>query len=173
MAIPLLYISTAGIFNGKQEVYDEIDQPNPIGHYAKSKYLGEKYVIENANDYLICRAGWMMGGGPSKDKKFINKLMRQIKAEAEELYIVNDKLGTPTYTHDFASNVRLLLEKGQRGLFNMVCDGLTGRLEVAKELVSLLQLENKIKIIEVSSNYFSKEYFAERPDARSIIRLCT
>ena len=68
MSIPLLYISTAGIFDGKKEVYDELDLPNPKGHYAKSKYMGEKYVIENANDYLICRAGWMMGGGPEKDK---------------------------------------------------------------------------------------------------------
>ena len=46
--IPILYISTAGIFDGKKEVYDESDNPNPIGHYAKSKYLGEKYGIKNA-----------------------------------------------------------------------------------------------------------------------------
>ena len=57
----------------------ESDIPNPIGHYAKSKYLGEKYVIENTKDYLICRAGWMMGGGPKKDKKFIQKIMKQLK----------------------------------------------------------------------------------------------
>ena len=71
--IPLLYISTAGIFDGKKELYSEDDLPNPIGHYAKSKYLGEKYVIDNSKDYLICRAGWMMGGGMKKDKKFRKK----------------------------------------------------------------------------------------------------
>ena len=51
----------------------------------------------------------MMGGGPLKDKKFIQKLMQQIKDGKQELFIVNDKDGTPTYTHDFAKNVKLLL----------------------------------------------------------------
>ena len=169
MTIPLLYISTAGIFDGKKEVYDELDLPNPKGHYAKSKYMGEKYVIENANDYLICRAGWMMGGGPEKDKKFIQKLMKQIKQGNKELFIVNDKLGTPTYTQDFALNVKLLIENNKRGLFNMVCDGLTSRLEVATELLRLLNIENQVKIVEVDSKYFSKEYFADRPDCERLI----
>jgi len=169
LSIPMLYISTAGIFDGKKDVYDESDMPNPIGHYAKSKCLGEKYVIENSNDYLICRAGWMMGGGPKKDKKFIQKIIKQIKNGKKELHIVNDKLGTPTYTHDFAANVKLLIEKGERGLFNMVCKGLTSRLEVATELVKLLELQNEINIIEVDSDYFIKEYFAERPDCERLI----
>jgi len=169
LSIPFLYISTAGIFDGKKDVYDESDQPNPMGHYGKSKYYGEKFVIENAKEYLICRAGWMMGGGPNKDKKFIQKIMKQIKDGKKELHIVNDKLGTPTYTHDFAENVRLLINKSERGLFNMVCGGLTGRFEVATKLVHLLSLNNEIKIAEVDSNYFSKEYFAERPACERLI----
>ena len=94
--IPLLYISTAGIFDGKKDLYDDWDTPNPLGVYARSKYMGERYVIENAKRYLVCRAGWMMGGGPRKDKKFIQKLMSQIKNGANELFIVDDKDGTPT-----------------------------------------------------------------------------
>ena len=169
LSIPLLYISTAGIFDGKKQVYDESDKPNPIGHYAKSKYLGEQYVIDNSKDYLICRAGWMMGGGPKKDKKFINKIMKQINSGKKELHIVNDKLGTPTYTFDFAENTKLLIEKNQRGLFNMVCGGLTSRLGVATELVKLLNLENEIKIIEVGSKYFAEKYFADRPDCERLV----
>jgi len=169
LKIPLLYISTAGIFNGQKAVYDEQDEPDPMGHYAKSKFLGEKFVQEHADDHLICRAGWMMGGGPAKDKKFIQKLMKQIKNGARELHIVNDKLGTPTYTHDFAMNTKLLIEKGQRGLFNMVCDGLTSRLDVARELVAMMGLSGSIKISEVSSDYFAEEYFAERPNCERLI----
>ena len=169
LSIPVLYISTAGIFDGKKDVYDESDQPNPIGHYAKSKYYGEKYVLKNAKNYLICRAGWMMGGGPKKDKKFIQKIMKQIKNGNKKLFIVNDKLGTPTYTHDFAANVELLINNNQKGLFNMVCSGLTDRFEVSVELVKLLEFENKIKIIEVDSEYFSDEYFADRPDCERLI----
>lgn len=169
LSIPMLYISTAGIFDGKKSCYDESDKPNPLGHYAKSKYFGEKYVIDNANDFLICRAGWMMGGGPNKDKKFIQKIMYQIKNGINNLSIVNDKLGTPTYTHDFAANIELLINRNERGLFNMVCKGLTDRLEVARELLTLLKLNDVIKITEVDSNHFKNEYFAERPECERLI----
>ena len=125
--------------------------------------MGEKYVLENANKFLICRAGWMMGAGPNKDKKFIQKLMKQIKDGSKELFIVNDKDGTPTFTHDFAKNVKILVEKEYWGLYNMVCGGQTSRLEVANELLALLKLEDKIKINVVNSDYFKKTYFAERP----------
>ncbi len=167
--IPLLYISTAGIFDGKKDVYDETDNPKPIGHYGRSKYLGEVYVKENCKDFIICRAGWMMGAGANKDKKFIQKLIKQIKSGSTELNVVNDKLGTPTYTHDFANNVKLLIEKEEHGLFNMVCKGLTGRLEVANELVSQLGLKDSIRVNEVTSDYFSEEYFAERPKCERLI----
>ena len=167
--IPLLYISTAGIFDGGKELYDDWDLPNPLGHYARSKYMGEVNVRENVRKHLICRAGWMMGAGPAKDKKFIQKLMKQIKSGKKELFIVNDKLGTPTYTHDFARNVKLLLEKELWGLYNMVCGGVTGRLEVAKELISILGLTESIRITEVSSDYFKAEYFAERPASERLV----
>ena len=169
LEIPLHYISTAGIFDGGKEVYDDWDSPNPLGHYAKSKYLGEVCMRENVSRHLICRAGWMMGAGPKKDKKFIQKLMRQIKDGKKELFIVRDKLGTPTYTHDFARNVKLLIEKEFWGLYNMVCDGVTSRLEVAKELISILELTKEVAITEVSSDFFKTEYFAERPASERLV----
>jgi dTDP-4-dehydrorhamnose reductase len=161
--IPLLYISTAGIFDGNKDLYDDWDQPNPLGVYARSKFMGERYVVENAKRYLVCRAGWMMGAGPKKDKKFIQKLMKQIKEGKKELFIVDDKDGTPTFTHDFAINVKALIEKEYWGLYNMVCGGQTSRLEVAHELLTLLGLSNDIKINIVNSDYFKEIYFAERP----------
>lgn len=161
--IPILYISTAGIFDGNKELYDDWDQPNPLGVYARSKYMGERYVVENAKRFLVCRAGWMMGAGPQKDKKFIQKLMKQLKEGKRELFIVDDKDGTPTFTHDFAKNVKKLIEKEYWGLYNMVCGGQTSRLEVANELLSLLNLKDEIKINVVNSDYFKDIYFAERP----------
>ena len=167
--IPLLYISTAGIFDGRKDVYDDWDQPNPLGHYARSKYAGEIFVKENIRQHLVCRAGWMMGGGPRKDKKFIQKIMRQIKEGKTELFVVNDKLGTPTYTHDFARNVELLLQKEYWGLYNMVCEGVTSRVEVLQELISLLGRQGDIRLTEVSSDYFKHEYFAERPSSERLV----
>jgi len=167
--IPLLYISTAGIFDGKKDLYDDWDMPNPLGVYARSKYMGERFVVENAKRFLVCRAGWMMGSGPKKDKKFIQKLMKQIKDGKKELYIVNDKDGTPTYTHDFAKTVKELIQKEYWGLYNCVCGGQTGRLEVATELVNLLGLSETVKINAVESDYFKDVYYAERPASERLL----
>lgn len=167
--IPLLYISTAGIFDGEKDLYDDWDMPNPLGVYARSKYMGERYVCENAKRFIICRAGWMMGSGPSKDKKFIQKLMKQLKDGKKELFIVNDKDGTPTYTHDFAKTVKTLIEKEYWGLYNCVCGGQTSRLEVAQELVNLLGKDDLVKITTVSSDYFKEIYFAARPASERLL----
>ena len=167
--IPILYISTAGIFDGTKDIFDDWDRPNPLGHYARSKYAGEVFVENNCRKHLICRAGWMMGAGPKKDKKFVQKIMSQIKSGKDELFIVNDKLGTPTYTHDFALNVKALLEREYWGLYNMVCDGVTGRFEVALELIDILGLKDKIKVTPVESSFFEKEYFAERPPSERLV----
>jgi dTDP-4-dehydrorhamnose reductase len=105
----------------------------------------------------------MMGGGPGKDKKFIQKLMKQIKDGKKELFVVNDKDGTPTFTHDFAKNVKALLETGYWGLYNMVCGGQTSRLEVCEALLDILHLKERIKITPVNSEYYKDVYFAQRP----------
>jgi dTDP-4-dehydrorhamnose reductase len=167
--IPLLYISTAGIFDGKQDLYDDWDLPNPLGVYARSKFMGERFVCENAKRFLVCRAGWMMGSGPKKDKKFIQKLMKQIKDGKKELFIVNDKDGTPTYTHDFAKTVKVLIEKEYWGLYNCVCGGQTSRFEVAEELLKILELQNEINIKSVDSDYFKDIYYAERPPSERLL----
>jgi dTDP-4-dehydrorhamnose reductase len=161
--IPLLYVGTAGIFDGRKDLYDDWDTPHPLGAYARAKWAGEEFVRQNARRYLICRAGWMIGGGPRKDKKFIQKLMLQLHDGSRELKVVNDKLGTPTYTRDFAHNVRLLLERRWWGLYNMVCQGETSRLEVAQVLVRKLGLQESVRIRPVGSDFFADVYFAPRP----------
>lgn len=166
--IPLVYISTAGIFDGAKDVYDEDDAPNPLGVYARSKQLGEEIARRQARHY-ICRAGWMMGGGPAKDKKFIGKLLRQLASGKRALQIVNDKLGTPTYTVDFARNLRALLDTAHYGIYNMVCEGGTSRLEVARELIAILRLANNVSVESVTSEFFAAEYFAPRPACERLV----
>ena len=167
--IPILYISTAGIFDGQQDAYDDWSEPNPLGVYARSKYMGEKYVQNNSNKYIICRAGWMMGGGPKKDKKFVNKIMNQIRLGNKELNIVDDKLGTPTYTLDFAKNVELIMKLEYWGLYNLVCRGITSRLEVGQKIIQILNLQQDIKLNSVPSDFFKKDYFAPRPYSERLL----
>lgn len=165
--IPILYISTAGIFDGNKKIYDDWDIPNPLAVYARSKYMGEKYVVEHAKRYLVCRAGWMMGAGPKKDKKFVKLIIDQIKSGSKELHII-EKDGTPTYTQDFAKNVKALLKTEYWGLYNMVCSGQASRLEVTKEILKILGKENEIKITLVNPEYFKDTYPVVRPDCERL-----
>lgn len=169
--IPVVYISTAGIFDGKQEYYNDFDSPNPLGIYAKSKYDGELFTLRHVRKHYIFRAGWMMGSGVTKDKKFVNKIYKQIKDGKKELFVVDDKLGTPTYTHDFANGIFEITKTELYGLYNQVCKGDCSRYDVAVEFVRLLGLKDKIKVTKVDSDYFKNEYFAPRPYSEKLVNL--
>lgn len=166
-----VYISTAGIFDGMKEYYNDFEQPNPVSIYAKSKYYGETIVEKMLDSYFIFRAGWMMGGGYEKDKKFVNKIFKQILAGRKELFVVEDKLGTPTYTVNFAESMFAIVQTELYGLYNMVCEGSCSRYDVAIEFIRLLGLENEIKIEIVDSDHFKDEYFAPRPDSEKLLNL--
>lgn len=166
--IPFVYISTAGIFDGDKDSYTENDTPNPLSVYGKSKYYGERVALSVPKSIVI-RAGWMMGGGPKKDKKFINKLIKQINSGAKELFVVSDKHGTPCYTYDLAKSIYYLIDTQEYGTYHGICDGSASRFEVAEYLLKTLGLENKIKLTEVNSEYFKKEYFAPRPFSEKLI----
>jgi len=164
-----VYISTAGIMDGKQDYYTDFDDANPLSHYAKGKYYGEIYVKTRIPKFYVFRPGWMMGGGPKKDKKFVNKIYKQITAGQKELFVVNDKLGTPTFTKDFAGSINKVIQTGWYGLYNQVCGGDCSRYDVAVEFVKHLGLENDVKVTQVDSDYFKTDYFAPRPYSEMLV----
>ena len=165
--VPYVYISTAGIFGGKKDSYTEEDTPDPTSAYGRGKYSGERHVLHNYNKSYVFRAGWMMGGG-KKDKKFIAKILKQIEEGAEEIYAVEDKQGTPTYTLDFSRCLHNAITKGiPYGLYNMVCDGHVSRLDVAKQMIEVLGLD--IPVHSVSSDFFIQEYSAPRPACEALV----
>lgn len=166
-----VYISTAGIFDGKQDYYSDFDTPNPLSLYAKSKYYGELFATQHVHKHYVVRAGWMMGGGPTKDKKFINKLYKQIVGGSSVLHVVNDKSGTPTYTVDFAAGVQGLVQSDMYGVYNQVCEGSATRYDVAVEFVNLLGLGREVQVKDVSSDFFKKEYFAPRPASEMLLNM--
>jgi dTDP-4-dehydrorhamnose reductase len=167
--VPYVYISTAGIFGGEKEFYTDFDTPNPLAYYAKSKFAGEEWVRRSVRKHFVFRAGWMMGGGPRKDKKFVNKIFKQIRAGATEIRVVSDKLGTPTYTIDFAAGMHRLLQTEQYGLYNQVCGGSGSRFDVATDFVRLLGLSDRVSVVEVDSSHFATEYFAPRPASEKLV----
>jgi dTDP-4-dehydrorhamnose reductase len=110
----------------------------------------------------------MMGGGPQKDKKFVNKIMKQIHSGVKELFVVDDKLGVPTYTKDFAKSIlRHINEELPYGLYNMVSQGEASRYETAVAINDHLNLG--LTIHKVDSGYFKTEYFAPRPYSEKLI----
>ncbi len=165
--IPYVYISTAGIFDGKQQYYDDFAQPRPLCTYAKSKYWGE-LIAQTAPKHHVLRCGWQTGGC-AKDKKLVNKIWKQIKAGATELNMVTDKEGTPTYTKDFSMQIEKLVEGKHYGVFNAVCKGEASRYDVAVEFVNLLGLQDKVKVNVVPSSFWAKEYFAPRPASEKLL----
>jgi len=151
--IEMVYISTLGVFYGeKHEPYTEFDEPNPINFYGRSKLEGEKIVQNLLRNYYIVRAGWMVGGGPKKDKKFVGKIIRQL-SETRRLKAVNDRMGSPTYTVDFSKCLIDLIETGYYGLYHCTNKGVCSRFDVAKKIVDFLGKSDVI-IEPVSSAYF-------------------
>jgi dTDP-4-dehydrorhamnose reductase len=171
LSVTHIYISTAGIFDGKKEYYNDFDQPNPMSIYAKSKYYGEVLIEKMLDNYFIFRAGWMMGGGYERDKKFINKIFKQILDGKKELCVVEDKLGTPTYTVNFADAMFEIVQTELFGTYNMVCEGGCSRYDVASEFIKLLGLEKEINIKIVNSAFFANEYFGPRPNSEKLLNL--
>jgi dTDP-4-dehydrorhamnose reductase len=166
-ATPFVYISTAGIFDGQKDAYVEDDIANPLGVYGKSKYTGE-VIAKTFPKHIIARAGWMMGGGPKKDKKFINKMIKQVQAGAKELHVVDDKLGTPCYTYDLVNVLFALLHREKWGVYHGACKGGGSRADVARHLLKALG-RSDVKVTEVSSDYFKSDYYAPRPRSEVLL----
>lgn len=173
--IPMIYISTAGVFNGRQEFYVDYDDAEPLNVYGKSKYAGEKIVRENMRKIFVFRPGWMIGGGPKKDKKFIKKMIDQIKSGKKEIHVVDDKIGSPSYTYDFAKIIEAVITSCPYGEYNAVCEGGGSRYDVAKLILETKGLDSKIKIKKVKSSELKKhikeDYFAPRPRSEQMINL--
>lgn len=151
----LVYISTAGVFDGiKENSYTEEDVPNPQNYYGHSKFLGELAVKGMSDNFLILRVCWMMGGGVKKDQKFVAKIINQLKnPEIKEIRAVTDQIGSPTFAKDLIAAVKIIISEDKRGIYHMSNTGINSRYDVAKFIVDFLRPE--MKIIPVESSYFN------------------
>lgn len=161
--VPLAYVSTAGVFDGKKvEPYTEDDPPRPINVYGRSKLEGERYVRAFIDCSYIVRAGWMVGGG-DRDHKFVAKILWQLQRGARTLYAVGDKWGTPTYAPDFARCFTRLIETKSYGLYHMASLGKATRHDVARKILQVLGRDCDVELVEVDSEFFRESYPAPRP----------
>ena len=149
----MAYISTANVFDGeKSEPYTEYDRTGSINVYGRSKLEGERAVERALDRYFILRAGWMVGGWEI-DKKFVYKIVQRCRTE-RQLKVVDDKFGSPTFTLDFARNLMPLMQTRRYGIYHLANQGVGSRLEIAQEVVRLLDKEREVEICPISSAEF-------------------
>ena len=152
--VPLLYISTAAVFSGeKPEPYTEFDASGAVNVYGMSKWFGEVAVSRLLSRYFIVRAGWMVGGWEI-DKKFVYKIVKQLKAGQLELNVVNDRFGSPTFTRDFARNILPLIHTQHYGLYHMANQGGVSRYDIALKIVELMGFTGKVRVNPINSAQF-------------------
>lgn len=161
----LVYISTGGVFDGERAegYYTENDIPNPIMVYGATKLRGEHVVREVWDRHFIIRPGWMIGGGRKNDHKFVSLILEQIEMGAKVIHAVDDARGTPTYTHDFAMNLFVLLDTNAYGTYHMVCKEWGTRRDVAQHIVDVAGRSKDVDVIPVPMDFFKERFFVRRP----------
>ena len=124
----LVHVSTDFVFDGEKNVpYKEDDAPNPLNTYGMSKLQGERLVRDGTDDYIIIRSSWLYGpGGDNFVKRIISKA-----GECEELSVVYDQVGSPTYTADLAAAVLHLMEEAPAGVYNFSNEGVASWYDLA------------------------------------------
>ncbi|MBI5641192.1 MAG: dTDP-4-dehydrorhamnose reductase [Nitrospirae bacterium] len=106
---PVVYISSDYVFDGTKDTpYNEWDATNPVSQYGLSKLMGERFVSSHTNRYYIVRTSWLYG---ENGKNFVDTIIRLL-SEKESLEVVNDQIGSPTYTFDLAHKLKELLGRG-------------------------------------------------------------
>jgi dTDP-4-dehydrorhamnose reductase len=140
----LVHISTDYVFPGDQmEPYMEGDPTGPISAYGRSKLAGERAIISSGlKNYFILRTSWLYGPGGNN---FVETILR-LAREREELRIVADQQGSPTYTEDLAKAIFSLLasakERPSYGLYHFSNNGSCTWYEFADRIVSLARSNN-------------------------------
>ena len=145
----LVHISTDYVFDGSKDgPYVEYDPPHPLNVYGWSKLMGEQMVREQNPRSFILRVAWLYS---SSRKNFVKTMLRLAK-EREEIRVVSDQRGTPTFVGDVAQQIKLLIETDYYGLYHCTSQGSCTRYEFAKEIFRLAGVP--VKVVPVTSAEF-------------------
>ena len=145
--IPLLYMSTDFVFRGDRKTpYTEFDEPNPINIYGKSKLAGENYIESFLSRYFIVRASWLYGRW---GKNFVATILK-LAREKSTLKVVNDQVGSPTYTKDLSQQIKRLMATELYGVYHITNWGRCSWYEFTKEILKLAGIKG-VKVIPITS----------------------
>ena len=144
----LVHYSTDYVFDGSRKEYLESDVPAPISMYGKSKFLGEKNIIENMDDYRIIRTSWLFG---THGRNFVETMLK-LSGEMDTVRVVDDQFGKPTFTVDLASKTAEVVELTS-GIYHITNEGVCSWYEFAAEIID--------NVVPCSSEEFVRK--AKRP----------
>ena len=152
----ICYVSTDYVFDGNAtEPYEEHALVNPIGVYGKSKYAGEQLTQSLSTKFFIVRTAWVYGEyGPN----FVKTMLR-LASERDELGVVSDQIGSPTYTVDLAEFIIELVQTEKYGVYHCTNGGSCSWYEFAKAIFEESGIE--IKVSSLTTNQYPTP--AKRP----------
>ena len=154
----LIHVSTDYVFGGDRDVsedYSEDDEKNPQAVYGTTKLAGEEFIKQECEKFYIFRTAWLYGDG----KNFV-KTMISLSETHDELKVVNDQHGSPTYAVDLASIIHQAVEKKiPYGIYNSTNLGYTTWYDFTKLIFSIKNINTKV--IPLSSEEFASK--AKRP----------
>ena len=126
----LMYISTDYVFDGKGENFFEVNSPkNGLSVYGVTKSKGEDFLTSILDKYRIIRISWVFG---INGNNFIKTMLKLAKAGKKELNVVDDQIGSPTYTYDLAKLMCDMIETDKYGIYHATNEGICSWYEFAK-----------------------------------------
>jgi len=148
----VIHLSTDFIFDGaKGAPYTEADPPAPINAYGRTKWAGENAVRRENPDHLILRTAWLFG---PHGQNFVRTIIR-LGRKTDQLNVVDDQVGSPTFTLDLARALPRLLTLNLTGTFHLVNQGQASWFALAKEALKTIGL--KVKLSPITSDRLGRK----------------
>lgn len=146
--IPMMYISTDYVFDGKGSEPFLPDSPrNPVNFYGQAKYEGELVVEELLSKYFIVRISWVFG---ENGKNFV-RTMLDLGKKLGKLTVVNDQFGSPTYTSDLSKLLVEMIQSKEYGTYHATNEGICSWFEFATEIFKQAELPVDVQPVDSSA----------------------
>lgn len=156
LGLKMVYISTDYVFNGEGlRPWEPEDEAEPLNVYGQAKYDGEVQVRNYVDKYFIVRTAWVFG---EHGHNFINTMLR-LGRERGKVSVVNDQIGSPTYTRDLAMLLVDMIETEKYGIYHATNEGYCSWYEFAVEIFRQAGME--VQVSPQTSDEFQAK--AKRP----------
>lgn len=139
----LIHISTDYVFDGKNGPYIELDRPNPVSYYGRTKLASENVIRTNGVANTIIRTMILYGSGFNVKDNFALWVLKNL-VEGKPVRVVDDQIGNPTFADDMAFAIVKAMELGRSGLYHLSGPDLVSRYDFAIALAEVFEFNKKL-----------------------------